>query len=95
MKKKILAFLLVLTMIMPTPVSADTTGEILYTDFDSPKLFDASSESLTYLEQLVDVDELRAYLIEACWDCPEEIDISSFAIPYSSKNADALRSFIW
>lgn len=63
--------------------------DLRYPDY---KMSSGVSETL---ETYVDLDILKDYLTKSFASCPEAVYVIDFSIPYSSKNATALRQYIW
>lgn len=89
MKKLFSLILTVVLLIGAVPqtvltAKAGKTGIVFYEPeyFDSPE---AIYNTIQLLEQRVDMKALKAALIEAVSQCADELDITSFAVPYSMR----------
>lgn len=71
------------------PVRHGTTG------MRYPDLKNSAGPNVEALEESVDIDTFRDYLIEKFSACPSYVDISQFVIPSTSENLTALSSYIW
>lgn len=70
---------------------------VLYpnTGLEYPDLMNSAGPNIETLENYVDIDTLRNYLIKEFATCPSYIDISQYKIPYTTANWNALKSYIW
>lgn len=91
----VLTALIMLFSVMPVTTWATDADVQPPAVMETPKRFYASAENVKGLETLVNMNELRSYLFEQFANCPDSVNVSKFKIPYTSENAQALRSFIW
>ena len=63
--------------------------------FSYPDLKESAGPNVETLETMVDIDEFREYLIKNFASCPTYVNITSFKIPNTTENWNALKSFIW
>lgn len=104
--KKLSALLLVVLLLCSSlqhvgavtyiPAGADIQYPVLYgsTDFYYPD-YKMSSGVTDGLEEAVDIDTLKSYLINSFKACPSSVYIIDFSIPKTQENMTALRNLIW
>ena len=63
--------------------------------FSYPDLKESAGPNVETLETTVDIDEFREHLIKNFASCPTYVNITSFKIPNTTENWNALKSFIW
>ncbi len=91
--KKIVALFLSLILFSLIPISASAV--VITPDLAYPTLYNSAGPNVENLEESVDIDALRAHLINGFATCPRYVDVAEFKIPYSDATANALRSYIW
>ena len=93
--KRALALILTLILICFIPLSASAeSAEIILTPI-YPKLHNSAGPTVDKLENYVDIDEFRSYLINGLASCPKNLDVSKFKIPYTNETFSAIGSYIY
>ena len=95
-RKRVFSLILSLILLCLTPLSASAVILTPFsTDFAYPTLHNSAGPNVEKLEEVVDIDAFRNYLIQSFYSCPESVDVSEFNIPYSENMANAIYSYIW
>lgn len=93
--KRVLALFLSLIIICFIPLYASAMSVEIILPSTSPKLHNSAGPSVEELDNYVDIDKFRTYLINGLASCPNSLDISSFKIPYNSTSFSAIGSYIY
>ncbi len=110
MKKVVSIWLALVMLVCLIPMSAFASAEadegmgqsaVYYTDHIQYYASDAddnpqrSYDAVHTLDRLTDLDAFRSTVFNAVYNCQARVDISSFNIPYTAANVEALRVFIF
>ncbi len=93
--KKVISIILSLIIICFIPLYASAESIEIVLDSETLPLYASAGPNVEELENYVDIDEFRAYLIEGLASCPASLDISKFKIPYTSTTLGVINRFIF
>lgn len=104
--KKLSALILVAVLLCSNiQLVGAVADEPIYVDFETPVLYGStnfyypdykmSSGVTDTLEESVDLDTLKSYLINSFKSCPSSVYIIDFSIPNTQENMSALQNLIW
>lgn len=93
--KKVLAILLSIIILSFIPISVSAASVELIIAPIFPTLYNSAGSNVETLDDYVDIDEFRAYLINGLASCPESLDISRFNIKYTSATFTAICYYMY
>ncbi len=95
MQKWLAVVLAVLLLVGMLPISALAQADGVYiAPVEEPVLYAAPKTRQASADPL-GLEQMRGYLFEQLKACPDRVDISAYAIPYTEANLGLVRDFIW